>query len=87
MAYVFRIADTADALDIRLLRPTDRATLRVVDRAEAATPRQLAALIYSELRTAQLRLAALWQAGLLERMLLPPRHRGGAQLVYRLSPG
>lgn len=85
MSLVFRIATDADALDIRLLRWRDRATLRILDRAEAATPRQLAILVYRHLRIAQRQLARLWQAGLLERTLLPPRRRAGSELAYRLS--
>lgn len=85
MSLVFRTALDADALDIRLLGYRDRAALRILDRAEAATPRQLAALVYRHLRIAQRRLAALWQAGLLERAPIPPRRRGAAELAYRLS--
>jgi hypothetical protein len=85
MATVFRTATDADALDIRLLRYLDRAVLRILDRAEAATPRQLAILAYGNLRTAQERLVLLWRAGLLERATVPPPHRGGAELAYRLS--
>jgi hypothetical protein len=85
MSLVFRTALDADALDIRLLGYRDRATLRILDRAEAATPRQLAILVYRHLRIAQRQLARLWQAGLLERALLPPRRRAGSELAYRLS--
>jgi hypothetical protein len=85
MATVFRTASDADAADIRLLRYLDRAVLRILDRAEAATPRQLAILAYGNLRTAQERLALLWRAGLLERTTVPPPRRGGAELAYRLS--
>jgi len=85
MATVFRSAADADTADIRLLRYLDRAVLRILDRAEAATPRQLAILAYGNLRTAQERLAMLWRAGLLERTTVPPPGRGGAELAYRLS--
>jgi hypothetical protein len=85
MSLVFRTAFDADALDIRLLGYRDRATLRILDRAEAATPRQLAILVYRHRRVAQRRLAKLWQAGLLERAVLPPRKRAGSELAYRLS--
>jgi len=85
MATVFRTATDADALDLRLLRYLDRAVLRILDRAEGATPRQLAILAYGNLRTAQERLVLLWRAGMLERATVPPPHRGGAELVYRLS--
>ena len=85
MASVFRTATPADKRDIRLLRHRDRAVLRILDRAEAATPRQLAILVYGNLRVAQERLASLYESGLLERTTLPPPHRGGAELAYRLS--
>lgn len=85
MAPVFRTAIHAETLDIRLLRYRDRAVLRILDRAEAATPRQLAILVYGNLRTAQERLAALHRGGLLERATVPPPHRGGVELAYRLS--
>lgn len=85
MSLAFRTASDADALDIGLLGWRDRAVLRILDRAEAATPRQLAILAYGHRRVAQRRLARLWQAGLLERAALPPAHRGGAELAYRLS--
>jgi hypothetical protein len=85
MSLAFRTASDADALDIGLLGWRDRAALRILDRAEAATARQLAILAYGHRRVAQRRLARLWQAGLLERAVLPPVHRGGAELAYRLS--
>jgi hypothetical protein len=85
MSLVFRTATDRDALDIQLLRSRDRATLRILDRAEAATPRQLATLVYRHRRIAQRRLSALWRAGLLERTVLPPRRRAGSELAYRLS--
>lgn len=85
MASVFRTATPADKRDIRLLHYRDRAVLRILDRAEAATPRQLAILVYGNLRVSQERLAALYESGLLERTTLPPPHRGGAELAYRLS--
>ena len=85
MASVFRTATPADTRDIRLLHYRDRAVLRILDRAEAATPRQLAILVYGNLRTAQERLASLYDGGLLERTTLPPPKRGGAELAYRLS--
>lgn len=85
MASVFRTATPADKRDIRLLHYRDRAVLRILDRAEAATPRQLAILVYGNLRVAQERLASLYEGGLLERTTLPPPKRGGAELAYRLS--
>ena len=69
-----------------LLRVRDRACLRLLHRAEAATADQLATLVYGSLRTAQRRLRALWLAGLVERATLPPSsNRGGAPNAYRLS--
>ncbi len=85
MASVFRTATPADKRDIRLLHYRDRAVLRILDRAEAATTRQLAILVYGNLRVAQERLASLYESGLLERTTLAPPHRGGAELAYRLS--
>ena len=81
----FRIATDAPGLDIGLLGYRDRAVLRILDRAEAATPRQLAMLVYGHRRIAQRRLLRLWQAGLLERAIVPHAQRGGAELAYRLS--
>lgn len=85
MNLAFRTAPVSGALDLRLVRQRDRAALRILDRAEAATPRQLAILVYGHRRVAQRRLAALWRAGLLERTILPPAPRGGAEIAYRLS--
>ena len=85
MSLAFRTAADADALGIGLLGWRDRAAVRILDRAEAATPRQLAILAYGHRRIAQRQLARLWRRGLLERTTLPPAHRGGAELAYRLS--
>src|SRR6266545_285192 len=81
----FRIATESSGLDIGLLHYRDRAVLRILDRAEAATPRQLSILVYRHRRIAQRRLLRLWQAGLLERAIVPHAQRGGAELAYRLS--
>jgi hypothetical protein len=81
----FRIATDASGIDIGRLHYRDRAVLRILDRAEAATPRQLAVLVYGHRRIAQRRLLRLWQAGLLERAIVPHAQRGGAELAYRLS--
>jgi Replication-relaxation len=85
MSSPFRIATDTPWLDIGLLHYRDRAVLRILDRAEAATPRQLAILVYGHRRIAQRRLLRLWQAGLLERAIVPRAQRGGAELAYRLS--
>jgi hypothetical protein len=83
---IFRTANSIHGgVDIRLLRYRDRAALRILDRAEAATPRQLAILVYGHRRIAQRQLRSLWQAGLLERTILPPETKGGAEAAYRLS--
>jgi hypothetical protein len=86
MSPIFRTANSIHGdVDIRLLRYRDRAALRILDRAEAATPRQLAILVYGHRRIAQRQLRSLWQAGLLERTILPPETKGGAEAAYRLS--
>ena len=85
MSAPFRTANDAPGLDIVLLHYRDRAVLRILDRAEAATPRQLAILVYGHRRIAQRRLLRLWQAGLLERAIVAHAQRGGAELAYRLS--
>jgi len=72
------------ALDVGLLPVVDRACLRLLGRCEAATPEQLARLVYRSRRTAQKRLRRLWQLGLVERALLPPAH-GGIPVAYRVS--
>jgi hypothetical protein len=86
MSPIFRTANSIHGgVDIRLLRYRDRAALRILDRAEVATPRQLAILVYGHRRIAQRQLRLLWQAGLLERTILPPETKGGAEAAYRLS--
>lgn len=85
MGTIFHTATAPETRDIRLLGYRDRAVLRILDRAEAATARQLAILVYGNLRTAQERLASLHQTGLLERATVPPPRRGGVELAYRLS--
>jgi predicted transcriptional regulator len=72
------------AIDVGLLPVVDRACLRLLGRCEAATPEQLARLIYRSRRTAQKRLRRLWQLGLVERALLPPAP-GGITVAYRVS--
>jgi hypothetical protein len=72
------------SLDVGLLPVVDRACLRLLGRCEAATPEQLARLVYRSRRTALKRLRRLRQLGLVERALLPPAH-GGAPVAYRVS--
>ena len=68
-------------------RPPDRdkAALRLLVRADAATASQLARLIYRRERTAQDRLLELWRAGALERSTDPRSGRGTATYAYRTS--
>jgi predicted transcriptional regulator len=63
----------------------DRACLRILLRAKVATTQHLTELVYHRRQTTQLRLMRLWQAGFIERAVLPPLTRGGAPLVFRLS--
>ncbi|MEW5991648.1 MAG: replication-relaxation family protein [Chloroflexota bacterium] len=85
MSNPFRTATDVLGIDIGLLHYRDRAVLRILDRAEVATPRQLAILAYGHRRVAQRRLLRLWHAGLLERAIVPHAQRGGAEIAYRLS--
>ncbi len=64
----------------------DRACLRLLGRADAATAAQLATLVYGRRRTAQERLQRLWETGLLERMPVPQHLPGTSPYAYRLSP-
>lgn len=75
-----RLRRDPDALPLR-----DRACLRLLGRADAATAAQLATLLYSRRRTAQDRLQRLWEAGLLERMPVPQHRPGTSPYAYRLS--
>ena len=72
-------------LDLDALPIRDRAALRVLTRADAATASQLARLIYRRERTAQERLLQLMRAGALERMIDPRSGRGTAAYAYRPS--
>lgn len=78
---------TADRLrcDPDALPGRDRACLRLLGRADAATAGQLATLLYGRRRTAQERLQRLWEAGLLERMPAPQHRPGTSPYAYRLS--
>jgi hypothetical protein len=73
-------------LDLDALPIRDRAALRLLTRADAATASQLARLIYRRERTAQERLLQLGRAGALERMIDPRSGRGTAAYAYRPSP-
>ena len=87
MTYRFRAACTAITRDPGHLPLRDRAVLRILNRAQAATTAQLTILAYRNRRLAQARLRRLWEWGYLERATLPPAGPlGGAPLAYRLSP-
>jgi hypothetical protein len=65
-------------LDLDALPIRDRAAMRLLTRADAATASQLARLIYRRERTAQERLLQLMRAGALERVSDPRSGRGNA---------
>ena len=73
------------AIDLDALPMHDKAALRLLARADAATASQLARLVYRRERTAQDRLLALWRAGALERATDPRSGRGTAAYAYRTS--
>ncbi|MBA3779224.1 MAG: replication-relaxation family protein [Chloroflexi bacterium] len=82
----FRSASAALLADPSRLRTRDRAVLRILNRAGAATVAQLTVLAYGHRRVAQARLLGLWKLGLLERAALPPAGlQGGSAYAYRLS--
>lgn len=86
MTYPFRAVRATLARDPAHLRVRDRAVLRILNRAGAATSAHITVLAYGHRRLAQARLRQLWSWGLLERALLPPAGpRGGAPFAYRLS--
>lgn len=72
-------------LDPDHLPVRDRACLRLLARADAATASQLATLVYRRRRTAQERLHHLWRGGLLERSPAPQDGPGTSPYAYRLS--
>lgn len=72
--------------DVGLLRIRDRACLRILSRYDVATTAQLTSLVYRRRQRAQLHLQRLYRYRMLERTALPPLDRGGAPLVFRLSP-
>jgi hypothetical protein len=87
MSVVFRESSERallSSVDVGLLPVRDRACLRLLYRAGAATADQVATLIYPSRRTALRRLRRLWQLGLLERAPLAP-DRGGIPVAYRIS--
>ena len=72
-------------VDLDALTIADKAALRLLVRADAATASQLARLIYRRERTAQDRLLELWRSGALERSTDPRSGRGTAAYAYRTS--
>ena len=72
-------------VDLDALPIADKAALRLLVRADAATAAQLARLIYRRERTAQDRLLELWRSGALERSTDPRSGRGTATYAYRTS--
>ena len=83
---VFAPPRTGLRVDLDALPIRDRAALRLLARADAATASQLARLIYRRERTAQERLLALTRAGALERAADPRSGTGTAAYAYRLGP-
>ena len=83
----FRSIDPGSAHDVDpgQLPISDRAALRLLNRAGAATAVQLSALVYGSLRVAQKHLLRLYQSGLLERLPLADERYGQAEYAYRLS--
>ncbi len=71
-------------VDISLLQISDRACLRLLERARVCTAEQLATLIYPSVRTALRRTRKLYLDNLVTREYLPAE-RGGFPLAYRLS--
>ena len=72
-------------VDLDALPIPDKAALRLLVRADAATASQLARLTDRRERTAQDRLLELWRAGALERSTDPRSGRGTATYAYRTS--
>lgn len=86
MASRFESASSTLRRDPAHLRVRDRAVLRILNRAGAATSAQLTVLAYGNRRLAQRRLERLWRFGLLERSRQPPAaSQAGAPYAYRLS--
>ena len=87
MSGAFRAIDPASAQerDPDRLYWLDRACLRILLRCGAATAKQIAILVYGNLRLAQFHLLRLHRSGLLERTAIvdtPSR----AEYAYRVSP-
>jgi hypothetical protein len=86
MASRFEVARSTLGRDPAHLPLRDRAALRILNRAGAATSAHLDILVYRNYRVAQHRLRLLWCWGLLERATLPPAgSQAGAPYAYRPS--
>ena len=87
MSAAFRKIDpaSAHAVDLYALPIRDRACLRLLNRAGAATSVQLAQLVYGSLRVTQKHLLGLFRTGLLERIPIADERYGQAEYAYRLS--
>lgn len=86
MASRFEVARSTLGRDPAHLPLRDRATLRILNRAGAATSAHVDVLVYRNHRVAQHRLTLLWRWGLLERATQPPAgSQAGAPYAYRLS--
>jgi hypothetical protein len=87
MSAAFRTIEPGSAieLDPGRLPSTDRACLRLLVRAGAATSGQLAQLVYRKPRHTQKRLLHLHRAGLLERATVGDTPPGRAEFAYRLG--
>jgi len=71
-------------VDISLLKLTDRACLRLLERGRVCTATQLSNLLYPSQRTTLRRTRQLWLKRLLNRESLPAE-QGGIPVAYRLS--
>ncbi len=87
MSATFRVfaPDSTHHIDLDVLPITDRAVLRLLNRAGAATAVQLSQLVYGSLRVSQKHLLRLYQSGLLERLPLADERHGQAEYAYRLG--
>jgi hypothetical protein len=88
MSATFRVFAPDSAhhnIDLDALSITDRAALRLLNRAGAETAVQLSRLVYGSLRVSQKHLLRLYQSGLLERLPLADERYGQAEYAYRLS--
>ena len=87
MSAAFRTIEAGSAIDVDpdRLPISDRACLRFLVRAGAATSGQLAKLIYRKARHTQKRLLHFHRAGLLERAIVGDTPPGRAEFAYRVG--